>query len=73
MNTVVQLAPDLTFSQFLERLQPTPIKGGSAVVTPEGRTVQFVARRFADDVVRLIAIEPIADRWYYRDQEVMEG
>lgn len=72
MTTItVQLAPDLTFAQFLERLRPVPITHGRAFLTPEGRPVSFVARHFADGTVRLIGCEPIADRWYYRDQDVI--
>jgi len=65
-HTFVMLADDLTWDQFLVRLQPLPVKGGAAVITPERRRVDMVLRRFADGDAHLIGTEPIADRWYYR-------
>lgn len=68
IHTLVRLADDLTWEQFLQRLQPTPVKGGTSVLVAVGgalHTVPLVLRRFACGQVRLIGTEPVSDRWYY--------
>jgi hypothetical protein len=70
-HIIVQLADDLTWEQFLARIQPAPVRGGAPLLVPVGgglRTVSLVARRFACGELRMIGCEPQTDRWYYREE-----